>query len=176
MKTKLQLFFGCLLFVVSACGQGTLIVSPVPVTNGITGTLADSSIVAALYYGASGATEENLVALLPASPLVGGFARFDSQTPVIPLPPVTSLLLQVRAWSAGYPTYETAAGSGLASVLAGQSVPLAATLGGSPLPPPTPNPLSFPGFTVLPVPEPTSIALGFVGAVLAGWWRARQLR
>jgi hypothetical protein len=133
--------------------QGTLIVNPVPVTNGLTGTLADSSIVAALYYGPAGAPENSLLLLGPASALVNGFAEFGSQTAIPGFSPGTSIEIGVRAWSLGYPTYEAALASGLPSVLAGRSILSTATIGGSPSPPPVPNPLSIPGFTVYPVPE-----------------------
>jgi hypothetical protein len=136
-----------------ALAQGTLVVNPVAVTNGLTGTLADSSLVAALYYGPAGAPEGSLLLLGPASALVNGYAEFGSQTAIPGFSARTSIEIGVRAWSLGYPTYEAALASGLSSVLADRSILSTAIIGGSPLPPPVPNPWSIPGFTVYPVPE-----------------------
>jgi hypothetical protein len=169
---KTVLLFLATLFVTSVQGQGTLNISPVPVTNGLTGTLADSSIFAALYFGPSGTTESSLVLLSPASALVNGFATFGSFTSIPPFPAGTPAVLQVRAWSSGFPNYESAAGSGLPSVLVGKSLALTATLGGSSGPPPFPTPLVFPGFTIGPVPEPAAGALWLLGVGIL--WRRRS--
>jgi hypothetical protein len=168
MKTTLLLGVTITSLANHALAQGTIIVNPVPVTNGITGTLADSSIVAALYYGPAGTPVDSLLMLGSASTLQNGFARFDSQ-PLIPgIPTGASVEIGVRAWSLGYPTYEAALASGLPSTLAGRSIVLTAILGGSPSPPPVPSPLSFPGFTVYPVPEPSTSVLMLAGLAALG--------
>jgi hypothetical protein len=159
-----------------ALAQGTVIVNPVPVTNGITGTLADSSIVAARYYGPAGTSENSLLMLGPASALESGFAQFDSQSLIPGIPTGASLQIGVRAWSLGYPTYEAALASGLPSTLAGKSILLTAIAGGSPSPPPVPGALSFPGFTVYPVPEVSTSALMLAGLVALGCWRYGVLK
>ncbi|MGC3957054.1 MAG: hypothetical protein QM813_03545 [Verrucomicrobiota bacterium] len=148
--------------------QGSLTLSPVPVTNGLTGTLADASITAGLYYGPTGTTESGLQ-LVTSAPLVNGFATFGSTPPTPGFPSGTTIMLQVRAWSGIYPSYEAALASGLSSTLAGKSVALSATAGGTSSPPPIPNPLIFPGFTIWPVPEPTALPLSLLSAALLLW-------
>jgi hypothetical protein len=148
MKSKLALALSIVLSTSSALGQGVIVVNPVPVTNGITGALADSSIIAALYFGPAGGSENSMQLLSLAAPLVNGRAQFGSQTIIPAFPPGASMQLGVRAWSSGYLSYESAIASGLPSVLAGKSVLLTATLGG---PPPAPSTLNFPGFTVYAV-------------------------
>ena len=125
--------------------QGIFVINPVPVTNGVTGALADSTVLAALYFGPAGTAENSLVLLSPAAPLVNGYAQFGSQTVIPVLPSGSSIVLGVRAWSGGYPSYESAVASGLPSVLAGRSILATVTLGGSPLPPPVPSPVIIPG-------------------------------
>lgn len=164
MRIALALLTGFLL-ATSGRGQGTINLAPVPVTNGLTGTLADTSFVAALYFGPAGTPEGNLLMLGTPMTLVGGYAQFGDNLLIPVLPSGASAEFQVRAWSAGFPDYASAVGSGLGSVLAGTSVLLMATLGGGG-PPPVPNPLAFPGFTIYPVPEPAGIVLGGLGALL----------
>lgn len=176
MKTRLLSLFAVVVSAACAIGQGRIVVNPVPVTNGVTGMLADSSIVAALYHGSLGAPENSLVMLGPASALVNGFAQFGSQTTIPVFAPGTSLQIGVRAWSTGYPSYESAIASGLPSVLAGKSVLLTATLGGSPSPPPVPTSLDFPGFTVYPVPEAATSVFMLIGFASLASWRSKWKR
>lgn len=172
MKTTLLLLVTITSLAAHAVAQGTVVVNPVPVTNGTTGSLADSSIVAALYYGPVGTPETSFIMLGPASPLRNGFAQFGSRSVIPGIPTGTSIDLGVRAWSSAYLTYEAAVASGLPSTLAGKSIVLTAILGGSPTPPPIPDALSFPGFTVTPVPEVSTLALMLVGlAALAATGR-----
>lgn len=173
MKT-VRFLFAALLVFTSARGQGTINLPPVAVTNGLTGVLADAGIVAALYYGPFGAADSGLLMLSAPSPLVGGYARFGNGV-VLPYGVGATAELEVRAWSAPYPTYESAAASDLASVLAGKSVMLSVILGGSPGPPPVPDPLAFPGFTVYPVPEASPSGLLTFGATTLLLFR-RSLR
>ena len=176
MRTTLFLALTIASLTTRVLAQGTLIINPVPVTNGITGTLADSSIVAALYFGPVGTPENSLLTLAPASPLVNGFALFGSQTAIPGFAPGTSVTIGVRAWSLGYPTYEAALASGLPSVLAGKSILATAIIGGFPSPPPVPNPLSFPGFTVYPIPEVSTSALVLTGFATIFCWQFAQRR
>jgi hypothetical protein len=148
---------------VNIFAQGTVTINPVPVTNGVTGTLGSPTILAALYYGPAGASENSLLMLGAPSALVNGYAQFSSQAAIPAFPSGTLVKIQVRAWSLGYPSYETAVASGLNSILAGKSIIAAATLGGSTMPPPVPNPLSISGFTVYPVPEVATPVLLLTG-------------
>ena len=171
MKSTLLLALAITTFSFRGLAQGTITINPVPVTNGLTGVLADSSFVAALYYGPVGAPEGSLMLLGPASALANGFAQFGSQTGIPGIATGASAELAVRAWSSGYPSYEAALASGLPSVLVGKSVLLTAVTGGSPLPPPVPDPLSFPGFTLYPIPEIPTSALMLIGLAALGYWR-----
>jgi hypothetical protein len=149
----------------SAGAQGTLNFSPVPVTNGVTGVPGDSSIVAAIYYAPNGTAESGLVLLSPPIALVGGYARFGNGV-VFPLAGGTTIELEIRAWSSPYTSFEAAVASQDSSVLAGQSLLVTAGLGGSIGPPPLPDPLAVPGFTIYPVPEPATVSLVLGGGVL----------
>ncbi|MFO1514549.1 MAG: PEP-CTERM sorting domain-containing protein [Verrucomicrobiota bacterium] len=172
----LSLLLASLIVVTKVHGQGTLYVSPVPITNGLTGTLADSGIVAALYGGPSGWLERDLILMSSVKPLSNGFATFDSPI-AYPFPAGISMLFQARAWSAGYVDYEAAIGSGLPSVLAGKSGVLGAIIGGASGPPPIPNPLVFSAFTVMPVPEPATMNLLLLGVGILCWcWKIRPGR
>jgi hypothetical protein len=176
MKTKCSFILAVAFSTIQALGQGTIVVNPVPVTNGVTGTLADSSIVAALYYGPQGAPEDSLLMLGPASALVNGFAQFGSQTAIPVFAPGTPLQVGVRAWSSGYPSYEAAIASSLPSVLAGKSLLSTVTIGGFPSPPPVPGALDLPGFTVYPVPEPATPGLILIGFAALTLWRRKSNR
>jgi len=101
MKTTLLFAVTIASLATHALAQGTIIVNPVPVTNGVTGTLADSSIVAALYYGPAGTAEDSLLMLGFASALESGFAQFDSQSLIPGIPTGNSVEIGVRAWSLG---------------------------------------------------------------------------
>jgi hypothetical protein len=171
MKTK-PLLFGSLLIAVSALSQGTINLPPVAVTNGVTGVLADSSILAAIYYGPSGAPDSTLLMLAAPSALVGGYARFGNGV-VLPYGIGATAEVQVRAWSAPFMSYESAVASELASVLAGKSAALEMILGGSPTPAPVPDPLLVPGFTIYPAPEPSLSGLVAVGGGMLALTRLR---
>jgi hypothetical protein len=166
MKTTLLILLASASLSTCAMAQGIFVINPVPVTNGVTGALADSTVLAALYFGPAGTAENSLVLLSPAAPLVNGYAQFGSQTIIPALPSGSSIVLGVRAWSGGYPSYESAVASGLPSVLAGRSILATVTLGGSPLPPPVPSPVIIPGFTIYPVPEPSTCALLLAGTAM----------
>lgn len=171
MRTKSLVALIAVLTAASAPGQGKLNFSPVPVTNGLTGTLVGTGFMGGLYYGAPGAGENSLV-LVTTVPLVNGFANFGAGVNSPGWLGGATLELQVRAWDAAYPTYDAAIASGLPTVLAGESVLLQAVTGG-PLPP-VPDPVSFPGFTIFPVPEPSTAALAAVGIALAFRRRKRN--
>ena len=173
---KASLLFLFIVFAVnSTSGQGRLNIAPVPVTNGLTGTLADASINAMLYYGPTGTGEDGVLPLPTPSALVNGFATFNVPVTIPAFPSGTAVTLQVRAWSGIYPSYETAVGSGLSSTLAGKSSLHTATVGGVSSPPPVPDPLVFPGFTIWPVPEPTATTLGLLSVAMMRWRAKLQL-
>jgi MYXO-CTERM domain-containing protein len=92
-----------------------------------------------------------------------------------PLAGGTVVAVQVRAWSSGYATYEDALASGLQTVFAGKSNIFPLTLGGGPNPTPS---ITGTGkllaFTVSPVPEPSTIALGLLGLGALALFRRRK--
>lgn len=83
-------------------------------------------------------------------------------------------VLQIRAWSTSlygtsYPT--TAALDGSAPGF-GLSTPISVVLGGGPTP--TPNMTGLTSFTIAPIPEPSSIALGLLGLGAVALFRRRK--
>lgn len=158
--------------IVSSRGQGVINLPPVPVTNGVTGALADSTVRAALYYGPALAPEESL-APLAASNLVNGNARFG----LVVVPGYGSgvpVELQIRAWdnSSGlFADWSQAQPAWQAGLLAAGKSVLVEALTGSQAPPP--GQLVFPGFTISQVPEPSSAALGLLAV---GLWSARRIK
>ena len=169
MKTISLVLLITVFVIASARSQGVLNLPPVPVTNGVTGTLADSHVLAALYYGPSAAPEGSLSPLVAAAPLVNGYAQFG----LVSVPGIgqgAPVELQIRAWddSSGlYPGWEYAQPAWLAGqILAGKSLLVEAIIGSQP---PPPGPLTFPGFTISQVPEPSPAVLGLLAV---GLWRA----
>jgi hypothetical protein len=145
-----------------------------PVTNAVTGQLVDgTNFLVQLYGGAAGALEPVLVPLnAPITFEPGGLAGyFDGglATNTFVLPGSTATF-QVRAWSAGFATYDEAYSAGLVdpNVLVGRSsafqnstgIDTGATLTG------------LTGFSVAPVPEASTLACFVIGATVL-FWRAR---
>ena len=173
MKTISLVLFIMAFAIASARSQGVLNLPPVPVTNGITGTLADSQVLASLYYGPAAAPESSLSLLVAATPLVSGYAQFG----LVSIPGIGQGLpveLQIRAWddsSGQYPGWESAQPAWLAGqILAGKSLLVEAIVGSQP---PTPGPLNFPGFTISQVPEPSPAVLSLLSVGLWRAWRAK---
>src|ERR1035441_9994282 len=79
MKTTSLILLTAVFAFSSACGQGVINLPPMPVTNGITGTLAGSTVRADLDYGPSLAPENSLSPLVALN-LVNGNARFGLVT------------------------------------------------------------------------------------------------
>jgi hypothetical protein len=172
---------------VAACafGQGTVNIGTGAGANTqfiVTHTgvrIAGTDYLAQLFWANGDVTDENALAAAgtPINPRTGGAAgvlpsgeiRLDTVTP--PGGPVT---LQLRAWSSVLGATESAAFAAWQS-----QAPADASLYGrsalfsmdtaNPLetPPPTPPSIGgvFPGLTVAPVPEPSTIALGILGGV-----------
>lgn len=145
-----------------------------PVTNSVTGHRVDGSgFLVQLYGGAAGSLEPVLVPLnTPATFQPGDLAGyFDgllaTNTFVIP---GSSGTFQVRAWSAGFSSYEAAYSASLVdpNVLVGTSsvfnnatgISSAAYLSG------------LSSFSIAPVPEASAVAYFAVGAA-ALFWRVR---
>jgi hypothetical protein len=100
----------------------------------------------------------------------GGTVDFDAATVGLDLVAGTEILVQVRAWSAAYENYAaawadpTGINNGGVVPVAGASIVLPRTLGGGTLPVDSIS-TDIQSFTVLPVPEPSTIALGLVGGL-----------
>ena len=172
MKTTSLILLTAVFAFASARGQGVINLPPVPVTNGITGTLAGSTVRAELDYGPALAPENSL-SPLAALNLVSGYARFGLVTvPGYGLG--VPVEVQIRAWddSSGLfadwaqaqPTWQ----AGL--IIAGKSILVDAITGSLSPPPGVPI---FPGFTITQVPEPSSAALGLLAV---GLWSARRAK
>ena len=126
--------------IVCARGQGVIDLPPVPVTNGVTGTLAGSSVLAALYYGPYAAPEGSLSPLVVALALSGGYAQFG----VVTVPgygPGTPVEVQIRAWddsSSLYPDWADAQPAWQTGLIEAGESALVEAITQSPPPPPQP--------------------------------------
>src|ERR1035441_5250851 len=162
MKTTSLILLTALFAFASARGQGVINLPPVPVTNGVTGTLAGSTVRAELDYGPALAPENSLSPLAAVN-LVNGNARFGLVTvPGFGLG--VPVEVQIRAWddSSGlFANWAQAQPAWQAGMI----------IAGSQSPPP--DLLIFPGFTITLVPEPSSAALGLLAV---GLWSARRAK
>jgi len=78
----------------------------------------------------------------------------------------TEVLLQVRAWSAAYTSYEDAMNNAAAAPLVGGSNVMNVTLARPGTTDPVPSLAGIvEGFTVTPVPEPSTVVLGLLGGL-----------
>jgi hypothetical protein len=146
-----------------------------PVTNAVTGQLADGSdFLVQLYGGAAGALEPVLAPLKAPIPFemsdsLAGLFDGGLATNTFVLPGSTGTF-QLRAWSAGFATYDEAYSAGLVdpNVLVGNSSVFqnsTGTTSGATL-------TGLTGFSVAPVPEASTFACFVVGATVL-FWRAR---
>jgi len=136
---------------------------------------ANPNARAALYGGPAGSLEAQLVLITPIAPFqsgtLAGYISDGSRT-VPGVPQGGTAVLQIRAWDgpAVYSSYENAVLSGLTSAYIGKSKLYTVSGLGGPgdpangVPPATaPNIPGQVGFAIVPVPEPGTIALGFLG-------------
>ncbi len=132
------------------------------VKNGSSGAVANVG----LYYGPVGTLDANLVLLgaITVSPLNGSINGGTRTTGVNVLGGANAVL-QVRAWTGAFATYEAAIASGTG--LAGVTPSFTVTTGNPGANPPT-LAANLTGWTsplqLVAVPEPSTIALGVIGA------------
>jgi hypothetical protein len=173
---------------VGAYAQGTVVfsnrasfVGGTTAENAITkkedGTrLSGTDWVAQLYWApGAGAAEGSLQAVGSPVPFAtGGAAGFLATSPTVTLPGAavgSTVTVQVRAWNvAAGATFEAASGNFALPGVVGKSALITVSGLGGPNPPgpdilPA-NITGLRGFQVVPVPEPSVIALGLVGAGL----------
>jgi hypothetical protein len=145
-----------------ANSPGTLITTN---TGGaILSTASGGTFHVALYWGALGSTEEQLVQI-GAIADIGPAGQFSGGTRITGTTPGSFAVFQVRAWSGIFSTYEQAILSGNSSEYAGVSALWINGTGGSGSPPEAPAPFDgFQGFSVAPIPEPSVYAMAFSGA------------
>ena len=186
MRVILGIILGHLLLTAAVLGQGQLIfnnASPTRITNLFTGqawVAAPNSKVGIYALPGFGASEGSLVVQPGAITNLFAPGLFAGGTRTLSLPtgPAT---VQVRAWggggTGGFPSYEAAEAAALggdSSVILGRSVRMNVTLTTSPTPAPPLTGNGLNAFTV-GVPEPSTFALGLVGAIILVWTR-RKLR
>jgi hypothetical protein len=155
--------------------QGEIVFANNPatrITNALTGDAwwgADPGLLRVAVYGANGDNQPESSLALQPSAVTNFYApgRFFGATRTLNLPGGWATL-QVRAWGAAiaYETYEEAVAAGMAgdgSVLVGASLPFALVLN---IPPGTATPitLGLQPFLVQPIPEPSGVVLGLLGA------------
>ena len=122
----------------------------------------------ALYWAPLGSTEAQLVqigTIGSIAPIPGIFSA-GTRTTGCATPGRVNALFQVRAWSAGFLSYEAAIASGDPTKFAGKSKVFENATDDPNKPPPT-LPAALTGFTsfgVVPIPEPSTILLGILGA------------
>lgn len=141
-------------------------------TTGV-GAASGSRWLLALYYGVAGTSSDagvvqigGTTTIFPSAGRYSGGTRTTLNTTA----PGASAVFQVRGWEAAYgSTYEAALANPaalLANALFGKSALFTSATGGAGTPPSAAVALSatVPGFTLVPVPEPSTIALGLLGA------------
>jgi hypothetical protein len=169
---------------VTADVNGPLVDAPITLSDGTT-RLAGTGYMAALY-GApgAGAAESSLVML--ANPSTGatvvsfrtgaaaGYVNVGAEgARIIPGAAYGSqVTVQIRAWTAGYATYELAAASVDASIGKSGLVTMGTTTG--PTDQVIPRMVGLTSFNIVPVPEPSSIALGLLGLGAIALMRRRK--
>jgi hypothetical protein len=176
IKTTIAVLAG-LVVAVNAFAQGQVTFNNTPsqpVVDSSTGMAATPGVaIAGLYYATDlGAVPDTSVPLdgftLAATTIVAPNAIFvgtyNGGTVTIPgTAEGQAVLLQVRAWSAAFSSYEAAMTAG-APNLAGASNLMNVNLGGGSIPIPALSTRVL-SFTITPVPEPSTVVLGLLGGL-----------
>jgi|SRR6185295_9154766 len=185
---KLLLFVGLLVAGFAAMAQGTVNFSNGAagvnaVVNDVDGTtkLSGAGFTAGLYAGPSGTIWSSLTLVAPTANFATGASAgyfFGGSHAVPGVPEGSAAAYQVRVWSANFATWDlawaayqagdTTAKIGVSSSAAWNGTGLPSTVGTTPNLgglSPTPNLLGLQSFKLFQaVPEPSTIALGLLGA------------
>lgn len=176
MKTTLAVLCG-LAVAVSAFGQGQIVfrnTSASAVINSETGAaVAPGVALAGLYYSTDLAKEPDVTvpndgfvlasttAVAPSAAFAGVYSGGTVTISGVAIG--TEVVVQVRAWSNQYTSFEAAFNSGTALIGASQRLgPFG--LGGGSVPIPNISTV-VQGFTITPVPEPSVVVLGLLGGL-----------
>jgi hypothetical protein len=192
MKKLLLVLAFAVVTIATARAQGTINFANstgTKVTNSLTGAavpLNSSSFVAGLYWGAEGTAESSLALIATTTTWSPFSGVYNGGTVTFPVAGGTRITVQVRAWSAGFATYELARASNDPNVVAGFGNLQLITLGNGGVPPaPAANLVSptvvgdtpIRGFIMTPgvvIPEPSSIAIGLLGLGAIALFRRRK--
>lgn len=184
-KLKYLAIIGAMLVSANGYSQGVIIFAnnaQTLVVNSLTGNPAATGVLrVGLYYNVElsalpdlGVADDSFTqsgAFAPVGGLLGA-GRYSGGNREVPT--TGEVLVQVRAWSAAFATYEEAFNAGLAGtpgVLVGASNLMRGTGGVPPTGAPTPltgappNGFGLQGFSVSVVPEPSMIALSILGGL-----------
>lgn len=160
----------------SLCAQGLVTFRNAPagaVIDSTTGEKAQAGVaLAGLYYNTDLGAAPNLDVpndgwlVASTTDVLGSFGGgiYSGGNVAVPgVPGATEVLLQVRAWSAAYASYEEAYNAG--GSIGGSNV-MNVTLARPGTPDPVPSLASIvQTFTITPVPEPSTIVLGLLGGL-----------
>lgn len=179
---KLLIFAVAAVSMVQMYGQGTINFSSnagQEITNSVTGARIPtaSGFVIGMYYGIAGTASDagvTLIATTIVQPVAGRFSGGTVTTPATTAPGA-ACVIQIRAWSGSFATYDLAVAAGGNNVV-GKSVLFNVTTGNPNPPATTAGTLAgMNGFTLTPVvPEPSSIALGLLGLGAVALFRRRK--
>lgn len=183
---KLLLLACSMLVAAGVYAQGTVnfangaagVNSPVSVDSSsgpVMASTANGPWLAMLYAGPSGSAEGALSsAIVSGSPAAlgatPGYVLGGART-ITGIPAGTAAVLQIRAWRSDLGGTWEAAGGALRANYTSTSTPITVTLGGGATP--TPNMVGLTSF-VIPVPEPSSFALGLLGLGAIALLRRRK--
>lgn len=121
-----------------------------------------------LMAGPAGSSEGSLTPLTPTTGVntVAPGRIANAIVTVTQVAPGATGSFQILAFSSSFASYDAAVASGNPSAFVGKSEVFQSATSGSASPPPTPVSLAgrYAGFAVNPVPEPSTIALGILGA------------
>lgn len=162
-------------------GQSAFANNPVvPIFYEDSGEPAGPEVTVGLYYsGDSGATQDELLLGATTQVITSGIFNNGGQPVTLPLPIGSRYIVEIRAWTGGFGSFEEALiqGDPGTDQAGGSGILLPLVLGGGASP--APNLFSNGGLgsiALTPVPEPSTMWLGIMGSLLTvGLLRRRKL-